>query len=341
MFIKNMNKILKLFLLIIIIPNLIFSDDSKKKEIQEKTKKKLEIRKYAQESVVYLRQKNIKLAEKSFEKLTQIGLDTDEFYYIKGAIHYSKGEFELSEESLKKAIEKNPDHNASYYLLGMIYSEGEKWREAAENFQKAVDLSDYEPYYHYNLAVARLFLQELLPSANHAKIAIQLKANYTESKVLLARVLYRLGKKNESLDVIEKLLKDEPNNKEIRNIYSKILLEEKKVYAKVSENLSKYRDLTIEEKNILAESTYKLGDKKKAEPILKELVDSQWSNEENKIAYLKILLEDNRLKDAEYYSLLMDRQDPSQRGKYYSFFQDESMKRYSKQTMYHFFPYKN
>jgi tetratricopeptide (TPR) repeat protein len=341
MFINYIIKFSKVFLLIFVISNAIFADESKKKEIQDKTKKKLEIRKFAQESVVYLRQKNIKSAEKSFEKLTQVGLDSDEFYYIKGSLHYAKGELDQSEESLKKAIEKNPDHNASFYLLGMIYSEQEKWRESAECFQKAVDLSDFEPYYHYNLAVARLYLQELLPSANHAKIAIQLKANYTEAKVLLARVLYRLGKKNESLDVIEKLLKDEPNNKDIRNLYSRLLLDEKKEYAKVSENLSKFRDLSIEEKNILAESYFKLGDKKKAEPILKDLVDSQWSNEENKISYLKILLEDNRLKDAEYYSLLMDRQDPTQRGKYYSFFQDESMKRYSKQTMYHFFPYRN
>ncbi|MCB1156869.1 MAG: hypothetical protein KDK45_05140, partial [Leptospiraceae bacterium] len=157
--------------------------ENEPEEDPEKVKMNLEIRQMANEAYRALRFRNLKEATSLLKDIGRLNKKSVDYYYIEGAIYYSKNKFHQSILSLESAIKINPSHDRSQFLLGMNYIHLHIWKEAIPYFQQAVQSDPYDPFYRLNLSLANYFTQRFNDSALEAKKAVDLKNNYSDAKL--------------------------------------------------------------------------------------------------------------------------------------------------------------
>lgn len=222
---------------------------------------------------------------------------------------YQKGYFEEALEDCKGAVEKNKTDFISWYLLGMIYLFGagkfsnvidlDKAEEALANAAKYIDsdigqseeanLFASEIYYYLGLTKlikSNDYLLENRIDDSNSKLLEAEKASNTAYKLsdenLLAKYehakeLHFLGKDDESLQLLEDLIKEEKNfaikatnDKNLESLWGEIeclilKLREELVYA-ISKKIAEFESVAINRFNEL---------KQQAEEI------KLWTEEEN------------------------------------------------------------
>lgn len=116
--------------------------------------------------------------EAQLKKLEQIDPDADAAAYARGFAQYRKKEKSAALLALEETIRRNPHFDLAHNLIGLIYTEAEEYGRASDAFQRAYAAAPFEPSYSYNLAQS----------------------------------LYKLGRYDEALAIIERALNAKYNS---------------------------------------------------------------------------------------------------------------------------------
>ena len=105
---------------------------------------KLELQKIGRDVINFLRWKRLPQAEKKLKEYESLQSTTDEFFYLRSSVNFTKKQLNLSESDLKTTLAINAKHEAAYYLIGMVYGIWSDWNRSKEAFKVAVELSAEE-----------------------------------------------------------------------------------------------------------------------------------------------------------------------------------------------------
>ena len=255
--------------------------------------------------------RNEKKLEEILKKIKNIDKNSLEYSYIRGAKFFASKNYYQSEIELLKSIKIDRNHSPSYYLLGILYAHRNDWQSAKDNFALAVQISKYDPFYRLNLALSYFQSGNLSESINQSLKVLEIKPNYKEAIILLAKSYYILGDKKKSLRLCQKLETMNYNSYDFSVLYSKLLFHELKHYSKVIILLDKIKNLYYPEMILLAKSYLETNNFKLASNLYKNITKNNLSSEEDKINYIKSMVFSNKIKEMENYTKKIIEQNPT------------------------------
>lgn len=145
-------------------------------------------------------------------------------------VYYKRGRFEAAEYLLNKALAVDNDRSELYSNLGLIkMAQGEK-REAIQAFRKGLSVNSQDAVIGANLG--SIYVNEKDYSKAELALEIPFRKGTKDVKTLsnYAVALTGTGKHDKAEDIYEKLMKDNPGNRDIMLNYSILLIEHKQKY---------------------------------------------------------------------------------------------------------------
>ena len=164
----------------------------------------------------YLKDRNahwLERATAAVERAFTISPQLPEAHVALARIRYAERRYSDAESAARRAIALKPDCESSWDLLGRALFASKRWEEAASLAEEAIAMTgeDYNVYVPYTNALFALKRTETARGVeSRFTVALQRHIEWapedTRARVLLAVGLARLGKSNESLTQLEKLL---------------------------------------------------------------------------------------------------------------------------------------
>jgi tetratricopeptide (TPR) repeat protein len=287
------------------------TDPDREKLISD-AKVKLEISKLTQTALTHIKAKEWKNAEAVTKQILELSEVSVDYFYLKGNLHYCYGEYQVAIGHLNTALKFNPGHDPSYFLMGMIYGKRNEWERAVYFFEKANQYGSYNPYYRMNLAIAYYQVDNYDKAIAEAKRTLELKENYTFAKILLIKSLIKTNKKD-AWFYIQGLMEKNSDKPAVYSLYIQLLYEYKSNYAEIIKELGKKTNLGMNEKRYLAYSYFRENDLPKAVNFFRQVLNSDRDLEEDQIAYMKILILQNKDADAERYLIGVIKSNPARK----------------------------
>lgn len=145
-------------------------------------------------------------------------------------VYYKRGRFEAAEYLLNKAMAIDNDRAELYSNLGLIkMAQGEK-REAIQAFRKGLSLNSQDAVIGANLG--SIYVKEKDYSKAELALEIPYRKGTKDIKTLsnYAIALTGTGKANKAEEIYEKLMKDNPGQRDIMLNYSILLIDHKQKY---------------------------------------------------------------------------------------------------------------
>ena len=186
----------------------------------------IEIDKYYSISLYKLNK--IKEAKKVLERIAPKSLYDDELQYYFARVLYTLKEISKAYVVVKSVLTKfgNPK---LYNLRGEIELDNQKYEAAIAYFTEAVKLRDDASYY-YNLATA-YFLNGQLNEAKEGYLkTISMAPDVEEYRYSLAYLFYKQNDLKKSRQIVDELLKDNPEYKDALFLNVNILYDEQKYF---------------------------------------------------------------------------------------------------------------
>lgn len=255
------------------------------------TDKRIEIQKIGRDIINFTRWKKFPVADNKFRELEQVTKDTDEYYYLRAILSYTRKDLNWAESDLKQALKINDTHEPSLYLLGTIYVLWGDWLKAKESYKLAIQISPYNPFYHMNLGLVYYVIGEYENAKDSATKAIRLKENYTDAKILSIQSERKLGNDDIAIKFAEKLYREDAKNQDVKYILSELHSKVGSDYQRVIQLLERERNLPISTKRALAISYHRLWNLPKTEIVSKEIVESGLATEEDRLRLLSVYVE--------------------------------------------------
>jgi len=169
---------------------------------------------------VYTEQQRWDLARKCFEQAVALEPGERETWYFFGRSSYDANRFERSIEAFLEALRLGAGQSRVYENLGLAYEALSQFRDAEKAYRQAVELAGntYRPYVAYGVFLfKRGRMTESLPLLERA---FRLEPNAADVRFELARVLYHAGKLAEASKVLEGSL---PSNEcRLHNLLARI-----------------------------------------------------------------------------------------------------------------------
>lgn len=140
-------------------------------------------------------------------------------------VYYKKGRYDAAQYLLNKGIGINPGASELYSNLGLVYLAKNERKDAVKMFRKALSANPKDAVAAANLG--GIYVQE--KDYNKALLALEIpyQKGIKDSKVLnnYAIALTATGKTKEASDIYEKILKENPSQREVMLNYSILLIE--------------------------------------------------------------------------------------------------------------------
>lgn len=145
-------------------------------------------------------------------------------------VNYKKGRFDAAEYLLNKAISAQPDSSEVYSNRGLVLLGQNERREAIRSFRKAIELNPNNAVAGAN--VGSLYIQDKDYNKAILSLEIAVKNGQRDLKVMnnYAIALAATGKTKEAADIYERLIKDNPSQKEVMLNYSILMIEQMQKY---------------------------------------------------------------------------------------------------------------
>lgn len=140
-------------------------------------------------------------------------------------VYYKKGRMDAAQFLFNKAIAANPTSSELHSNLGLVYLAKNERREALKSFRKALEINSRD---HIAAANAgSIYAQE--KDYNKAALALEIpiKRGTKDVKILnnYANALVATGRVKEAAEIFEKIIKDNPSNREAMLNHAILLIE--------------------------------------------------------------------------------------------------------------------
>ncbi|MFZ0663831.1 MAG: FG-GAP-like repeat-containing protein [Acidobacteriaceae bacterium] len=129
-----------------------------------------------------------------------------------GNLYRAQHSFANAEECLRHAFELQPDDPETNYSLGMLYAQQQRTQLAAQYLQKAIALQPAYPQALNNLGVLYVRAQDYTNAEAQFKTCIRRVPQFAQSYLNLARVYAMQGEMEQAREVLQDLLRIQPNN---------------------------------------------------------------------------------------------------------------------------------
>lgn len=178
-------------------------------------------------------------------------------------LYYKKNRYEAAEYLLNKALAVDNNRSQLYGNLGLIkIAQGEK-REAIKAFRKGLEINNQDGVIGANLG--SIYVKEKDYTKAELALEIAYKKGHQDLKTLnnYAIALTGTGKHGKAQELYEKLLKDNPGQRDIMLNYSIFLIDHKQKYREGMDLLNrlKFVGVPMESRNVIKdlESKAKAG----------------------------------------------------------------------------------
>ncbi|MBC7421777.1 MAG: tetratricopeptide repeat protein [Bdellovibrio sp.] len=145
-------------------------------------------------------------------------------------VYYKRGRFEAAQYLLNKALSANPKSSEVYGNLGTVMLAKGDRREAVKMFRKALEINPDDSLVGANLGA--IYVQE--KDYNKALLALEIpvRKGMKDQKVLnnYAISLVAKARPKEAAEIYEKILKENPANKEVMLNFAILQIDELKKY---------------------------------------------------------------------------------------------------------------
>lgn len=150
------------------------------------------------------------------------------FYLDEAIDDFYKGKFDDAILKLDKSIEIKNDFEVSYFYRAACYQALEKWDMAMLDYTKAIQLNPKMTDAYYNRAKIILSRKDIInPKIENAiedlKKAIELDDKFIDAMYAMAAGLKKLGKYEEAIEYLDKIIKIEPDAVNARALKKLIL----------------------------------------------------------------------------------------------------------------------
>lgn len=150
------------------------------------------------------------------------------FYLDEGINAFYEGKYDNSIEFLNKSIQIKNDFDVSYFFRAACYQAKENWDEAMLDYTKAIQLNPKMTDAYYNRAKIILSRKDIInPKIENAiedlKKAIELDDKFIDAMYAMAAGLKKLGKYEEAIEYLDKIIKIEPDAVNARALKKLIL----------------------------------------------------------------------------------------------------------------------
>jgi Flp pilus assembly protein TadD/peroxiredoxin len=129
-----------------------------------------------------------------------------------GNVYRRQQDFVKAEDCLRRALALEPDDPEINYSLGMLYAQQEQMQQAAQYLQKAIELKPAYPQALNNLGVLYVRAQDYANAEAQFKTCIRLVPEFDQSYLNLARVYAMQGEMEQARQVVQELLRIQPDN---------------------------------------------------------------------------------------------------------------------------------
>lgn len=233
-------------------------------------------------AAMYVRQLNYVQAIDEHNKVLEIDPSHMSTYYDLGYIHFLRGEYERVRALMTEGQRRDPKQASFYRLLGLTLAKELKFKEAREEFQESIALDSTNAATYVDLAQVCMKLRDYVAAEWSSRRGVKLDPHHKEGHFVLANALRRLGRTQESqnvlkefrlldqkLDKIEdqlRMLGNNPEDHEARAMLGLLYSEQKKY----SEALEAYRIATrlapdsLSYQNNLGNMYFRLGENEAA-----------------------------------------------------------------------------
>ncbi len=170
-------------------------------------------------------------------------------------MYYKKSKFEAAEYLLAKALAAHPDSSEVYSNRGLVHLAKNERREAVKSFRKAIELNPQDGIAGANLGA--IYVQE--KDFNKAVLALEIatKNGFRDYKIMsnYAIALSATGKTKDASEIYERVLKDNPSQKDVMLNYAILLIEEMQRYREGLDLLNrlKFVGATAESRPVIKE----------------------------------------------------------------------------------------
>ncbi|PJZ40925.1 hypothetical protein CH370_14350 [Leptospira kmetyi] len=304
----------------------------------EAARRRVQIAALNTETVNLIRANNLARASVNIDKIKKLDENTVEYHYLKGSYLYAQGRYPQAKNSLLRAIQIHPGHDPSYYQLGMIFVQRSKWARSLEYFQKAVELSNYNPFYRINLALAYFETGNYLRAKAEADRAIELKPNFRAAKLLLLKSNFLLGNKADAYSQCVDFVKEGFVSREYMLIHARLVMDIHQNYRKAIKIYNQYGELPFQEKRFLAHAYYNTGNYRMAAATYQTVIQFRIAEEEDKIQYIRSLsfIKDYRRLESFVTSWLQE--EPDKRRKVQEALDIAELLKENESKVFHMFP---
>jgi Tfp pilus assembly protein PilF len=140
------------------------------------------------------------------------------------------GQLEAAAAALSKACERSPRNDDACYYLGRTWFTLGRYMEARESFAKALQRSPKPMLSKAHRAAALNFVALIIPeeAERHFRKAIQLshgtKSSDEDPRVDYAAFLFRQGRMEEALPILEQAIKEQPGSARAHTELGRVLL---------------------------------------------------------------------------------------------------------------------
>jgi len=228
-----------------------------------------QIKKYYDEGMIYLQEKKYPEAIKKFSNIIKLNKDYKDVYvkralayegnndfkeaaddYFTAANIYNKGKSEnyfkagkhyyniknynKAIECLNKCNETDKKNSEAYELKALSYIQTSNYEAAKYESLQALRLKKTAQYYYLH-ALCAFYLHDLVLSEEDALKAIKLKADYSDSYLLLAEVYYALNKSDKALEMSNKAIIFNPKNVNCYLVRSKIYIKKNNIQEAIND----------------------------------------------------------------------------------------------------------
>jgi tetratricopeptide (TPR) repeat protein len=292
---KNTTKLKSILVLPVLLAGLSFSflraQESEINKENELIQSKIELDKVGRNIINALRYGKFSLADSEWKKIqNDIYKNEAEFYYLAGAIFYTRMDWPEAKDNLQKALILEPNHEAASYLVGMIFAQEDNWLAAKKTWLETNKISPYNPFYHFNLGVAYFILGEYEQAIASLLLSLEYKPNYSEAKTILAKTYLETGEFLNARREIESILETDPKNQLAMNLYGRVLYEIEKDPKKALSFLRNERALGWREKKVYARCYFEVRKWREAESLFRTIAFSPFADEYDQSFYLNLLL---------------------------------------------------
>lgn len=163
------------------------------------------------------------LAKESYETAISLAKTRPEIYLELARLELTVGNIEVAKGIIEKAIEIKPNYHQAYIWLAQVLDRQGKLDKAVDAANRSLNIDPNDQSGYFIAGYLQYRLNDYLKAIELLDRSMELSGGFNANSAYYLGLSYdRLGRRREALELFEKLLAENPQNKELESIVRNI-----------------------------------------------------------------------------------------------------------------------